>query len=187
MNRLKLDQKIFHTNSFKRLTPQNPHFHFQLCSKYLDQKPRPGRKFDVEAAIGTVALSDASDAGINVDVVLQRVDQLVLEGLINLAIESYPWPVDGDPEIAEQIEAQISGLPDTMRRRKIEELLDVYERPAKRFLVLDAEKVAKTTNDISPFVDSATGLPFWTLDAKKLANRVREFCSDPLFNLSRVS
>lgn len=143
---------------------------------------------DAAALIGVPAIFKYLSLGVPSGVVVRWIGQVVYYGVVFLAMDQNRWLIQGSSDDVEQGQKLIGEGPEQVRKRHIQELFGIHERPASRFLSVDAAHHISTFNDIAAHYGKArAGEPLkMIIDAQALAMNVRESLSGTLFKLERV-
>lgn len=181
-SRARITQAIFKIGEIARLVNCAPDQADRLYRLYTRRRSTVARDIDLNAALGALVIAAGERIGIPFETVALHVGPLVNHGLFYLASETMPWPVQGSPDEDSQFHKsmEVDGF---LGVRRIQELLNIQERPASRFLVWKGGKEALLTNDLNSVVAAATEPALAVLDVIAIANSVWKSRSDPLFTV----
>ncbi|MDB5710362.1 MAG: hypothetical protein JWL96_2432 [Sphingomonas bacterium] len=176
-------QASFRANDMRKLINFNRHSGLELYDSYKRNGIFHTHETDVAAAIGIQALDAITKAGISEGLVQGYLSEIVIDGLVSLAMKAELWQSLGAPESVARCRSWISEGSDQARKRRIQELLGVQERRSNRFLLLSGDREPTTTDDIAKLYARADEPLRTIVDALALAKRVEALGTGALFTL----
>lgn len=174
-------QAIFKINDIARLAERTPEQADRLYRRYSTRRSTFTRDIDVDAVLGSLIIAAGESIGMPLDTVALHVVPLVNHALFYLGSESMPWPISGNSARDVPVLKLISEAEGFSRDRRIQELLNIQERPTARYLIWKGGMDTLLTDDLNGLVADASEPSFAVVDARAIANALRKYRSDPLF------
>lgn len=145
------------------------------------QKVTPGRSVDVEIALSVLIQSMCTQLRVDPRVFGRAYSPFVNSALLHLASDPKQWTflLNDDEEVRTQLfgENEGSGL----RRRRIQELLGIQERPTGRYLLLRPGQTWSVSDHVCEKIGVGEEPALIMLDATAIANTLSRSCSGPFF------
>jgi hypothetical protein len=141
---------------------------------------------DVAAGVGVMALEAVAQAGIPLSAVTPSLGRLVHAALTYLALDVELWRFHGPAEKVAEFRSWITDGTTEARKRRVQELLGIFERGSSRFLLLSGDHSLSGADQITDVFGSASRPFTAVLDAWAFANKLKTNCSGALFIFETV-
>jgi len=171
----------------RRLIDYNKHRGMELSDIYQRSGIFTTNVTDAAALIGIPAVYLYVKLGVPAGVISRHIGEIVYEGLSFLSMMPEHWIFKGSAEDIEDGRKLIGVGPDHERKRRVQELFNIQERRASRFLLVSPDHQVSTTNDITKLYGTPKrGEPLhMIIDAHALAMDVHACCPGGIFTLER--
>lgn len=182
-NKYKITQENMRQRDLNEMINFGRHTGYDLSHVYNGLNLPSSCEDYIGAAIGMMAFSDVVQFGVPMAVIAQHVGGLRNAALTELGMDVERWQFRGTPEETAQYREWISDGPEQVRRRKLQDILGIAERPSYQYLFLNRNQTVSVANNIDEKFGSKKCRFSIILDAFGYADEVRKCHPGTLFTI----